>query len=160
MENSEFGLKIKGIRELSQLSQAAFADQIGVSKSKIQNIETGKQRVDHEFLRNLAVLFSVDITKLLLEDTPESAALDHLGRTYSAPRPQSDGPALSDLARLRLAVEAVEDSLDIMDRTASVENRAQLITNAYDLLEQDASRAMREVLKLTMKLSTPKTHKE
>ena len=47
------------------MSQGDFADELGVPKTKIQNIETGKQRVDHEFLQSIAATFTVDMNWLL-----------------------------------------------------------------------------------------------
>lgn len=75
---SELSEKIRGIREGSGLSQADFAARIGVPKSKIQNVETGKQRVDHEFLTTLAVNFTLDLNELLLGSAFKSITDDDI----------------------------------------------------------------------------------
>ncbi|PRZ48319.1 XRE family transcriptional regulator [Tritonibacter scottomollicae] len=80
MPSHDLTSKIKEIRSKSGMSQDAFAGILGVSKSKIQNIESGKQRVDHDFLRGLAVHFTVDINALLT-DSPAPPQTDDVNCT-------------------------------------------------------------------------------
>ncbi len=61
----DIGVKISTLRQGLGLSQDAFAAKLGYSKAKVQNIEAGKQRVDHEFLTALATIFAVDMNDLL-----------------------------------------------------------------------------------------------
>ncbi len=60
--------KIKELRSDLGFSQEQFARALGVTKTKIQNIEAGKQRVDHELLMAMAVHFTIDLNELLGND--------------------------------------------------------------------------------------------
>lgn len=62
---TDIGEKIKSIRSASGLSQKGFGARLDVTEAKIQNIEAGKQRVDHRFLGALRICFGVDINDLL-----------------------------------------------------------------------------------------------
>ena len=57
--------KIPDIRMQKGLSRAAFANSLGVSASKITNIENKRQRADHEFLIKLAKIYNIDVNILL-----------------------------------------------------------------------------------------------
>lgn len=47
------------------MSRAAFAQALGTHSDKIKNVETGKQRVDHEILAALRQVFAVDLDELV-----------------------------------------------------------------------------------------------
>ena len=69
---SDLSANISGFRQRQGLSQEAFASRIGYPKAKIQNIEAGKQRADHDFLAAIAVEFTVNLNDLL--GVPSAAA--------------------------------------------------------------------------------------
>ena len=50
------------------MSRAAFAEALGTNADKIKNVETGKQRVDHEILAALRQVFTVDLNELVAGD--------------------------------------------------------------------------------------------
>ncbi|MDO5621239.1 MAG: LexA family transcriptional regulator [Paracoccus sp. (in: a-proteobacteria)] len=58
--------RIRSLREQKGLSRKAFADAIGVSEAKVQAIEIGRQRIDHEVLRALSKRLGIDANWLLL----------------------------------------------------------------------------------------------
>ena len=61
---SEFQQKISQIREDMGLSRRAFGEILGVAEAKIQKIEVGAQRADHEFLSILSEKVDVDLNWL------------------------------------------------------------------------------------------------
>ena len=71
--------KIKDIRIQNSLSRKAFADKLGFTEAKIQNIEDGRQRIDHVFLQALMVKFDIDIENLLTDtDTVGSNSVNNI----------------------------------------------------------------------------------
>lgn len=80
MPSLDLSGKIKEIRSSHGLSQDGFASKMGVTKAKVQNIESGKQRVDHDFLRGLAVHFTVNLNALLT-DSEQSLTADGVNST-------------------------------------------------------------------------------
>lgn len=65
-EASDFHNKVLTLRTQMSLSRRAFGELIGVSEAKIQKIEIGAQRADHEFLVRLAKGANIDLNWLLL----------------------------------------------------------------------------------------------
>ena len=65
--------KIKLLRASMKLSQKEFGERIGFSESKIQNMENGKQRINHEFLQALLVEYDADLNDLLSPDARPAA---------------------------------------------------------------------------------------
>lgn len=128
----DIGVKIRAAREQKGLSRKAFGDLVGISEPKVQAIEIGKQRVDHETLYNIAKSAQVDVLWLL--------SLDAQPATETRVFPDSD--------RLVLAIEAVEEGLDAFERVASPKIKAGLIAAAYELLEQEGERATAQIIRL------------
>ena len=62
---SGIGEKIRALREARGLSRKAFGAQTGVPEAKVQAIEIGKQRADHEFLMGIVRVMEVDANWLL-----------------------------------------------------------------------------------------------
>lgn len=61
----DFTDRVKLIRGKTGLSRKAFGELLGVSEGKIQKIEIGKQRADHEFLAVLSRSVNVDLNWLV-----------------------------------------------------------------------------------------------
>lgn len=61
---STVGQKIKALREGAGMSREAFAIALGEKPSKIQDVESNRQRVNDEFLRKLIAQFPVDLNWL------------------------------------------------------------------------------------------------
>jgi transcriptional regulator with XRE-family HTH domain len=85
----DIGKKIRTVREGKGLSRKAFGDLVGVSEPKVQAIEIGKQRVDHETLYNIAKLAEIDVNWLLSLDGPRGY------ETKDAPPPMNGDEAPS-----------------------------------------------------------------
>lgn len=66
---ADFAGKIRHVREALGLSRRAFGEQLGVAEGKIQKIEGGDQRADHEFLSLLGRQTGVDMNWLLNDDS-------------------------------------------------------------------------------------------
>lgn len=72
-EDIDFGKRIKEFRELKQLSQQALADQSGLSRSTINNIESGRQRPSIEFLIDFSEITGYTINTILGIQSSESS---------------------------------------------------------------------------------------
>jgi phage repressor protein C with HTH and peptisase S24 domain len=66
----DIGAKIRALREQAQLSRKALGESISEIEAKINAIEIGRQRIDHEFLAKIVSFFDVD-ANWLLDDTAE-----------------------------------------------------------------------------------------
>ncbi|WP_049641791.1 XRE family transcriptional regulator [Candidatus Rhodobacter oscarellae] len=65
---ADFTSKIRHIRETLKLSRRALSELLDVPEGKIQKIEIGDQRADHEFLSHLGKTVGADINWLLDSD--------------------------------------------------------------------------------------------
>jgi transcriptional regulator with XRE-family HTH domain len=79
----ELGARVRRAREDASLSQEDLAKSIGVSRSSIANIETGRQPIYVEALVRVAEVLKTPILKLIPFHTGDStdtmnAGLDHL----------------------------------------------------------------------------------
>ena len=61
----EIGNRIKKFREAKRLSQKDFAEQIGVSNSRVSNWEQGVNRPDVDLLVNICKVLNVSPSELL-----------------------------------------------------------------------------------------------
>lgn len=60
----DFGANILAIRTQLKLSRAAFGADLGVSADKINSIENGRQRADHEVLNALRTVYNISLDDL------------------------------------------------------------------------------------------------
>jgi transcriptional regulator with XRE-family HTH domain len=67
------GLRLREVR--GSMSQAEFAEQLGVAPPSISNYETGKRIPDAEFISKLIERFSIDPTWILLGKIQGSSEL-------------------------------------------------------------------------------------
>ncbi|MEB3421921.1 helix-turn-helix domain-containing protein [Salipiger marinus] len=136
---SDFSEKIRHVREEMKLSRRALGDLIGVAEGKIQKIEIGSQRADHEFLSHLSKETLIDLNWLLDDSQP----------ILPGPLPRrGDQPVRRDLDRLRLSIEAVEEGLDAFGRVASPDIKAGLVAAAYELLQTEGEKAAAQIIRL------------
>lgn len=94
-QGTEFSIKIRHIRDTSGLSRRAFGELLGVPEGKIQKIEGGDQRADHEFLSTLGKSTGVDVNWLLNEEDKELRAQfpkaeEAKPASHPAPSPEGD----------------------------------------------------------------------
>lgn len=87
---SSIGQKIKDLRSGAGLTREAFALALGEKPSKIQDVESGRQRVNDEFLRKLIDRFPVDLNWLF--DAP-----GFVGRTGLVEPPDRTVPGHGDV---------------------------------------------------------------
>jgi transcriptional regulator with XRE-family HTH domain len=59
------GLKIKNFRENKKISQTELGDTVGLTRSSVANIESGRQKVQIDTLYNIAQTLEVEIQDLL-----------------------------------------------------------------------------------------------
>jgi transcriptional regulator with XRE-family HTH domain len=105
----DIGEKIRAAREGKGLSRRAFADLVGISEPKVQAIETGKQRIDHETLYNIAKSANLDVRWLLsLEQTPVVEASQHSPVISPKPTKEADNKPIDPL-RLMICGNVVAD---------------------------------------------------
>ncbi len=65
---ADFDAKIRHVRDVLGLSRRALSELLEVPEGKIQKIETGDQRADHEFLSNFGKKTGADVNWLLDDD--------------------------------------------------------------------------------------------
>jgi transcriptional regulator with XRE-family HTH domain len=91
-----YGQKIREIRRRELMSQEAFADKVGVSRSVISQIEIDRIRPSLETLRNISREFDVSLEFLMLyEDEPEKD--DNAAATSESPNPAEDTASILSL---------------------------------------------------------------
>ncbi|MCM3006705.1 helix-turn-helix domain-containing protein [Priestia koreensis] len=59
------GLKIRNYRDNKKMSQTDLGEKVGLTRSSVANIESGRQKVQIDTLYNLAQILEVDIQDLL-----------------------------------------------------------------------------------------------
>jgi transcriptional regulator with XRE-family HTH domain len=134
-----FSEKIRRVRDELKLSRRAFGELLGVSEGKIQKIEIGSQRADHDFLSLLSKSTLVDLNWLLDDSIP----------AFTGPTPKrGDAYKLRDLELLRLSIEAIEEGLDAFERVATPHIKAGLIFAAYELLQSEGEKSTAQIIRL------------
>ena len=91
------------------LSRTAFGEAIGANHDKIKNVETGKQRVDHEMLAALRRVFAVDLNELVAGPSDDGQSLPPQGGAQPdfIPIPRFDVRASAGYGSLINAEDAV-----------------------------------------------------
>ncbi|MCT4554672.1 MAG: helix-turn-helix domain-containing protein [Pelagimonas sp.] len=131
--------KIRHVRSELSLSRKALGEKTHVPEGKVQKIETGVQRADHDFLAAFIRETGADANWLLNSNAPILSG--HFPRADSAGQPV-------ETKNLCLAIEAIEEGLDAFDRVASPDIKAGLIAAAYELLEQEGEKATAQIIRL------------
>lgn len=94
--------RILQIRQRENLSRKAFGERIGVKEGKVQAIETGAQRVDHETLEAITDCFDVSANWLLKgaiddeRDTTPASAFVQIPRYSVSAEAGNSGSFVSD----------------------------------------------------------------
>lgn len=68
--------KLKLIRKANNLTQADFANSIGVSRGNLTNIELGKVEPTHVFINCVALMYNIDKNWLLDDKSNDLSALN------------------------------------------------------------------------------------
>ncbi len=108
----------------------------GVGKQSQINYESGKRLPDADYLSKVA---SVDVDVLYLLTGERRSGLP-------APTAQQLPARLRE--RLTDAIEAIEEGLEAIDRTAPPRVKAELVLAAYDILASQGESASAEIIRL------------
>ena len=76
--NRSLGARLRHQRGLAELTQEALADQVGLSRTSITNIERGNQPVSAFLLRRIATVLDCDVRDLLPEASDFGDTLQRL----------------------------------------------------------------------------------
>lgn len=89
------GRKIRNIRNEQGLTQAKFADTLGISTSYLNQIENNQRHITASVLISLAERFSVDVSSL--SDSDADRILVDLKEVFADPSVDFDTPALQEM---------------------------------------------------------------
>jgi len=110
----EIGAKIEHLRKQNGLSRRAFGEMTSIPEAKVQALEIGKQRVDHEALRNITKAFGVSADWLLNDDAGlEAAVASNATVAEVAGIPQDALDDFAPVPRFDVSVSAGHGSQDI-----------------------------------------------
>lgn len=59
------GLRVANFRNKKKISQAALAEQVGVARTSVTNLESGRQRVTLDHLNQIAEVLGVELSELM-----------------------------------------------------------------------------------------------
>lgn len=116
---STFAARLREERERLGLNQTAFGEACGVKKLAQLKYEQGASSPDASYLLQAREL-GVDLNYI-----------------FTGARP-SDGVRFDDLARLRVAIESVEEGLSATRKLLDPASKAELIAAAYELVRDEA----------------------
>jgi transcriptional regulator with XRE-family HTH domain len=114
---TSIGERLRAERERLGLNQTVFAQGAGCQKRAQIHYERGERSPDAEYLARAHAL-GADVFYILTGQR------------------QDGGPRFDDLARLRLAIEAVEEGLAAAGKRLPPDRKAEVIAAAYELLRQ------------------------
>lgn len=126
----DLAARMKAARTALGLKQDEIAAQSGVSYSVYQKYEMGRSVPGGEAIAGL-VRLGINANWLLTDEGPMLIA-----------DLASHGPL--DAARLKLALETVEEGLHQTNRTMAPDKRAELVLAVYDLYADDVSTQTQE----------------
>lgn len=118
------------------MSQPDFADLAGQKKNSQINYEAGKRSPDSDYLSAISDA-GADILYILTGE-----------RRSGLPSPTADQLPARLRERLTTAIEAVEEGLAAVGRTAAPSVKAELILAAYDILASQGESASAEIIRL------------
>jgi transcriptional regulator with XRE-family HTH domain len=131
------GIKIKEERERLGYSQQAFSDLGGVSKRSQIMYEQDKTEPSARYFTLISDI-GADIGYILTGKRSSDK--------YNAPAPQITNKLDSDC--LALAIETVEEGLEVTHRTMKPNKKAELVMAVYDLFKDEPSRNKQSVVRL------------
>jgi transcriptional regulator with XRE-family HTH domain len=135
--------RFKQVREDRKMTITAVAAAIGENRQRVQDIEIGKQKVPEDIIVKYIEYFNIDANWLL---TGEGEMLKGKA-TATKPSIVVDG------VRLTLAIETVEEGLEVTHRRMNPDKKAELIMAVYDLFKnQDANRDNKQIKQSMLKL--------
>ena len=123
-----FANRLREERQRLGLSQSAIAEVAGVTKMSQINYEKGIRCPDSQYLVKIASI-GADVLYILTDKRENKEVL------------------FGDKERLQLAIEAVEEGLDAIQKKLPANKKAELIVAAYDLITEPGN-AGEKVVKL------------
>jgi transcriptional regulator with XRE-family HTH domain len=137
------GERITIYRKEKRLSQQELADLLGVSRGYVGNIESGRNEPSSSFLMLLASKLNVSADWVLTGD----------GEMLKGKAATIQSSATLDGERLTLAIETVEEGLEVTHRVMKPDKKAELIMAVYDLFKnQDRDRDEKQTKQFMLKL--------
>lgn len=133
---STFGDRVREERSKLGLNQIEFAALGGAKKHSQINYEADRSNPSVEYLAQLAAN-DVDVLYILTGE-----------RRSGLPSPTADQLPARLRERLTTAIEAVEEGLAAVGRTAAPSVKAELILAAYDILASQGESASAEIIRL------------
>lgn len=79
---SEIGLRVRGQREKTDLTQEELAERVGLARTSITHIESGRQRIQIDTLYAIAEALQVDPAALLPPSNVEGTVCQVCGTDY------------------------------------------------------------------------------
>lgn len=129
------GSRLREERVRLAMNQTEFAAISGHKKHSQIRYEAGERSPDGDYFAAIG-RHGVDVLYVLI------------GVRASPVQSEADEASSSDKERLRLAIEAVEEGLDALDREATADVRAGLIFAAYEVLEEHGEKATAQIIRL------------
>lgn len=77
-ESESIGVRIRKIRKLLRMNQGEFAEPLDISVPGLSDLENGKYRPGHDFLRNIAQGYNVNLYYLMFGKGPEFIQVEEL----------------------------------------------------------------------------------
>jgi transcriptional regulator with XRE-family HTH domain len=118
-----FGERLKFLR--GKTSQAELSALFGIRQTTLSNYERGRNEPSYELVKAICSHFGVNIEWFMFGTGPM--------------RKSTQDVTTPDKNNLRLAIEAVEEGLQITRRELPPDKKAALVMAAYDLIEESGS---------------------
>lgn len=134
----ELSARLRSARESTGMGQAEFAREYGLPTATYRKNENGVNEAGI-CLAGSFIQAGINANWLLTGSGPMLLA------DLQAP---SSPPGTLDIARMRLAIEAVEEGLEAAKRVMAPARKADLVLAVYDLLDDATEASKGKVLKL------------
>lgn len=108
-EAQHLAVRLREAREYLNLSQQFVADQTGIPRSAISDIERGERRVDSLELKRLAALYRLPPSHFLGEDDPELADSDPTSAALARASKEMAEPERQQLLRFAQFLRNFDD---------------------------------------------------
>ncbi|MFZ2102674.1 MAG: short-chain fatty acyl-CoA regulator family protein [Oricola sp.] len=131
------GRKIRAIRQTHGLTQAAFAAQLGISTSYLNQLENNQRHITAPILLALADVFSVDIKEL--SGNEDDRLLADLAEAFADPIFSGDTPPAQDLKLVVQGTPAVAHAFLAMHQ--ALRRASERLAELDDTLERTGAHA-------------------
>lgn len=136
-ENSSTSQKLRQIRHQRHMTQAEFADAIGISRTHCSNIENGKVTITDRVLKKISMKFSISMNYLkgITDEEPEQQPDTNRDVVYNL-RAIRIGNRMKELReRYGLDVSTLADKLEVSPEIYSQYEQGIKIQNMTILLK-------------------------